>query len=134
MDHCLSGYGVYYHYTDRYSADQIKKSTKINQSTNKKADARYGLGVYLTMLDPQHTLEKLAKNNFDGQNLVKLEEGKFEAVFEIELSRSKVNAHTKSRDIHVYPGDLYFESADVKSVKLHHLDKDGKVTWTIVVK
>ena len=59
---------------------------------------------------------------------------KFEAVFEIELSRSKVNAHIEDRDIHVYPGDLYFESADVKSVKLQYLDTDGNVTETIEVK
>ena len=54
-----------YHYTNRDSASNIKSDKVIYRSENTIADARWGIGVYFTVMDPNNfTAEEIAYNNW----------------------------------------------------------------------
>ena len=54
-----------YHYTDRATASSINSSKIMYKSTDTIADARWGIGVYFTDLDPDNfTAEQNAYNNW----------------------------------------------------------------------
>ena len=63
---------VYYHYTTADGAAGIAEHMVIRQSVKKGSgsgdDARFGEGVYLTTLGPEHGKSRLAWNNYDGRN------------------------------------------------------------------
>lgn len=45
---------------------KILESKTILQSEKKNGDAVVGDGTYLTKLGPSHSMQKIAKNNYDG--------------------------------------------------------------------
>lgn len=54
-----------HYYADRASADGIISSKIMHRSTDTVADARWGIGVYFTDMDPYNFIaEQIAFNNW----------------------------------------------------------------------
>ena len=98
------------------------ESHKILQSEVMHGDAVKGDGAYLTKLGPSNSKHEAATNNFDGRTKQwenKIQDGKTDVVFEMKLSKDKVQDHSRElkRDVHLHPGNINF--SEVKDLKVH---------------
>ena len=94
-----------YHYTDRVSANSINGSKVMFKSTDTIYDARWGIGVYFTDMDPDNfTAEQIAYNNWM-QTLSAKIKSKMEFCIVVTLPKSDVqNCCEGGRRIYLYPG------------------------------
>ena len=94
-----------YHYTDRASASSIKSDKVMYKSTDTIADARWGIGVYFTDMDPNNfTAEQIAYNNWL-QTLSAKIRSKLEFCVVVTFPKSEIqNCCEGGRRIFLYPG------------------------------
>eukprot|EP00112_Aurelia_sp_Birch-Aquarium-sp1_P025068 Seg816.3 transcript_id=Seg816.3/GoldUCD/mRNA.D3Y31 product="hypothetical protein" protein_id=Seg816.3/GoldUCD/D3Y31 len=104
----------YYHYTDQTSLDRILKSGYIKSSTDTQLDCAFGMGVYLTTLNPnEHSKEVIAKNNYEHGWRGGLARGKTDSFIQIWIPsgtrklRKAKDPQYPSRDVYLYSDDLY---------------------------
>ena len=120
----------YYHYTDRNSLLMIQKSGYIKSSRDETFDCRFGVGVYLTTLDPkQHSKEYIAKNNYEKGWRRGLVNGKTDSFIKIYIPRGDSmlkkaeDPQYPHRDVYLYAGDLYL--SDYPNHKFCHVSEWG---------
>ena len=112
----------YYHYTDKASLDRILKSGYVRSSTDTQLDCAFGVGVYLTTLNPKkHSKEVIAKNNYDHGWRGGLASGKTDSFIQIcipngnrKLWKAR-DPQYPSRDVYLYTDDLYLCDFNYKS-------------------
>ena len=94
-----------YHYTDRASASSINSSKVMIRSTDTIYDARWGIGVYFTDLDPDNcSAEQIAYNNWV-QTLSAKIRSKIEFCIVVTFPKSEIqNCCEGGRRIFLYPG------------------------------
>ena len=108
-----------YHYTTADGLKGIVQSRRINSSVqnSRRADVRYGEGVYLTALPPNTSKFLIALNNYDGMNLSKLiSDGKVDYFIKIVFSRNDPNLKdcANDRSVWLYDGDINLNHFQVK--------------------
>ena len=93
-----------YHYTARASASSINSSKIMYKSTDTSADARWGIGVYFTDMDPNNfTAEQIAYNNWLQTLLAKIR-SKLEFCIVVTFPKSEIqNCCEDGRRIFLYP-------------------------------
>ena len=93
-----------YHYTNRASASSINGSKVMIKSTDTIYDARWGIGVYFTDMDPDNfTAEQIAYNNWV-QTLSAKIRSKMEFCIEVTFPKSDIqNCCEDGRRIFLYP-------------------------------
>ncbi|XP_063412501.1 uncharacterized protein LOC134695219 [Mytilus trossulus] len=116
-----------YHHTSKAGARAILKSGRIKQSDNRKGDARYGKGTYVTRMGPQRSKDKIAQNNYDGATNYweqQKDKGKTDVALEIKMSKHRVTSiNATRRDIHKVKGDIL-----ARYIHKIHVRKDGEVS------
>lgn len=99
-----------FHHTSKAGACAIMKSGRIKPSDNRKGDARFGKGTYVTKLGPKISKDKIAKNNYDGgTNYWKRhrDHGKTDVALEIKIIPKKLTSvNATGRDVYKVIGGI----------------------------
>ena len=101
-----------YHYTDAASANSINRSKIMYKSTDTIADAKWGVGVYFTDMDPNSfSAEQICYNNWL-QTLSPTIANKLETCIAVTFPKLHIrNCCEDGRRIFLYPGrDLNLNS------------------------
>ncbi|KAK7111953.1 uncharacterized protein [Littorina saxatilis] len=121
----MSSYWHFYHYTSDRGLNGIKDSGIINNSSQEKNHAHFGIGCYGTSLPPWQGKERIAQNNWRDHGVYYIQNGKVNWAIEVKVPRSinmvrKVPWRGKriTRDILVHDGPVDLDDYEWRALRV----------------